>query len=600
MSNPGDKGKQPKENKPQRQYGRPAPGGGKPPVRKYGRPAPGADWDKKPAERRYGRPAPEGPTDKGPQGRRFGRPAPGSAPGPRPPVRKYGRPAPDATIDQKPREGHYGRPAPGGPPSPPPVRKYGRPAPQRPQPGRPFQPSPDRRRSDVPPKAAPILGKDARVAALLVLGRVLDGGAYASLSLDEVFQNMRLSPQDKRLAAVIVYKTIEDLLKIDFALGQYLKDAEALSGKIRNILRLSACQILLMDRIPDFAATNEAVELARASGLEEMTGLINGVLRSLIRGKDSLPWPKEGEEHYLSITHSMPQWLVDLILASYPRETAEGIIAYRSDSHAVTLRRNQMLTTQQEFQDILDKKTWEVLPGKLEEAVQVKGASDLARDPDFLGGRFSIQGEGSMMAAMALDPKAGMTVLDCCAAPGGKTCLMAELMQNTGRVHAWDVHDHRVDLIYAQAERLRLYNIRPAMRDATIYQERFDQMMDAVLLDAPCSGTGVMDNKPDIKYRLTQEGLEELVALQAKLLEVNARYVKPGGTLVYATCSLLPQENTEQVKRFLSTHDNFHLDALPDTIPAAFRDKQGEYGLQLLPHEDEVDGFFIARLKRST
>ena len=589
MADPKHKGKQSPQRPQERKYGRPAPGGLQPPVRKYGRPAPGPSSDQA-GEKRYGRPAPGASSDQ-PGEQRYGRPAPG---GQQPPVRKYGRPAPGPSSDQ-PGEKRYGRPAPGA--QQPPVRKYGRPAPAAPGP---FRQDPDRRRPVPGPKDAPILSKDARVAALLVLGRVLDGGAYASLTLDDVFQNMRLSPQDKRLAAVIVYKTIEDLIKIDFALGQFLEDAEALNGKIRNILRLSACQILLMDRIPDFAATNEAVELTRASGFEEMTGLVNGVLRSLIRGKDSLPWPLEGEESHLSITYSIPQWLADLILNSYPREQAEGIIKFRSDSHTVTLRRNQMLTTRQEFQDILDKKSWEVQPGVLEEAVRVKGASNLAQDPDFLGGRFSIQGEGSMMTAMAVAPAAGMTVLDCCAAPGGKTSLMAEMMQNTGRVHAWDVHEHRVDLIYAQAERLRLYNIRPAVRDATVYQERFDQTMDAVLLDAPCSGTGVMDNKPDIKYRLTPEGLEELIALQARLLKTNARYVKPGGVLVYATCSLLPQENMEQVRNFLAAHDDFQLDALPAGIPENFRDKQGEFGLQLLPHEDQVDGFFIARLKRST
>lgn len=606
MADPKHKGKQSPQRPQERKYGRPAPGAQQPAVRKYGRPAPGPSTDQQ-GERRYGRPAPGGPQ---PPARKYGRPAPGPssdqpgekrygrpAPGAQqPPVRKYGRPAPGPTSDQ-PGEKRYGRPAPGSPQ--PPVRKYGRPAPVSPRPGRAFQQDPAKRRPDLGPKDAPILSKDARVAALMVLGRVLDGGAYASLSLDEVFQNMRLSPQDKRLAAVIVYKTIEDLLKIDFALGQFLEDAEALNGKIRNILRLSACQILLMDRIPDFAATNEAVELTRASGFEAMTGLVNGVLRSLIRGKDSLPWPREGEENHLSITHSIPQWLADLILASYPREQAEGIIKFRSDSHAVTLRRNRMLTTREEFQDILSKKSWELEDGQLAEVIRVKGAGSLGQDPDFLAGRFSIQGEGSMMAAMAVDPRAGMTVLDCCAAPGGKTCLMAELMQNTGRVHAWDVHEHRVDLIYAQAERLRLYNIRPAVRDATVYQERFEQTMDAVLLDAPCSGTGVMDNKPDIKYRLTKEGLEELVALQARLLEVSARYVKPGGVLVYATCSLLPQENAEQVRQFLEHHKDFQLDALPDSIPEAFRAKQKEYGLQLLPHEDQVDGFFIARMKRS-
>ena len=409
---------------------------------------------------------------------------------------------------------------------------------------------------------------------------------------------MHLSQQDKRLTAVIVYKTVEDLLKIDYALDQYLQDAEALNGKVRNILRLTACQILLMDKIPDFAAVNEAVELTRSSGLEEMTGLVNGVLRSLIRGKDTLAWPKEEDPDYLSINHSIPQWLADIIVSSYPQEIARQIIAYRNPDHATVLRRNQTLVSQEEFEAILNKKTWEVSPGVLPDVYHVKGASDIVRDLDFQDGRFSIQGEGSMAAVLALAPKVGMMVLDSCAAPGGKACYLAELMQNTGRVHAWDIHEHRVDLIYAQAERLRLYNIRPAVRDSAAFQERYEQVMDAVLLDAPCSGTGVMDNKPDIKYRLTREGLEELSKLQALLLESNARYIKPGGVLVYSTCSLLPQENEEQIKNFLAKHPEFTLDQLPAAFPEQFKTHEGEYGVQLLPHRDKVEGFFIARLKR--
>lgn len=443
-----------------------------------------------------------------------------------------------------------------------------------------------------------ILSKDARMAALLVLTRVLNDGAYASLSLDEVFQNMRLSQQDKRLTASIVYKTTEDLLKIDYALGKFLQDAEALTGKIRNILRLSACQILLMDKIPDFAAVNEAVELTRASGFEEMTGLVNGVLRSLIREKDKLAWPTPDDPNYLSVIHSVPQWLVDLLVVAYPGQTGLDILAYRNPDHATTIRRNLLLLDQKGFEALLRKKTWQASPGILPGVYRIKGASDIARDLDFQGGRFAIQGEGSMVAALAVSPRAGMTVLDCCAAPGGKACYLGELMQNTGRVHAWDVHEHRVDLIYAQAERLRLYNVRPAVRDAAVYQERFDQTMDAVLLDAPCTGTGVMDNKPDLKYRLTPDGLEELVRLQAALLATNARYVKPGGLLVYSTCSLLPQENSMQVKAFLHDHPEFALEPLPEDIPEGFRQHQGEFGLQLLPHWDQVEGFFIARMRR--
>ena len=561
---------------------------GKPAERRFGRPAPEGQNTGRPAERRYGCPAPEGQNTGRPAERRYGRPAPQGQNTGKPAERRYGRPAPEGQNTGRPAERRFGRPAPQGQNTGKPAeRRFGRPAPVQ-------------NRPRVTERAQPILSKDARVAALLVLNRVLDGGAYASLSLDEVFQNMRLKPEDKRLAAVIVYKTVEDLIKIDFALDQYLKDAQALTGRIRNILRLSACQILLMDKIPDFAATNEAVELTRASGMEEMTGLVNGVLRSLIRGKDDLPWPKEGDANYLSITHSVPQWLVDHLFASYPAEIAQQIIAYRTNSHTVTLRRNKVLVSEEEFDSLLAQKPWEIVPGKLPGAVRAKGVSDLGRDTDFVNGKFSVQGEGSMMAVLALEPKVGMTVLDCCAAPGGKTAYIAELMQNTGRVHAWDVHEHRVELIYAQAERLRLYNIRPAVRDATVYLERFDQMMDAVLLDAPCSGTGVMDNKPDIKYRLTPEGLEELLTLQAKLLDTNARYVKPGGVLVYATCSLLPQENEQQVRSFLTAHPEFELLQLPGSIPLELSENQGEYGLQLLPHRDDIDGFFIAKMRRRT
>ena len=211
-------------------------------------------------------------------------------------------------------------------------------------------------------------------------------------------------------------------------------------------------------------------------------------------------------------------------------------------------------------------------------------------------GLYSVQGESSMLAARAVHAKNGMNVLDCCAAPGGKAAYIAEDMQNTGRVQAWDVYRHRVDLIQKNAERLRLYNVRPMMRDATVLREQFIGMMDAVLLDAPCSGTGVLGEKPDAKYRYSEEKVAELQKLQQTLMDTCCQYVKPGGTFVYATCSLLPEENGEQVRRFLSEHQDFHLDALPETIPDNLRQKYGETGLQLLPGIDGVEGFFIARM----
>ena len=257
-----------------------------------------------------------------------------------------------------------------------------------------------------------------------------------------------------------------------------------------------------------------------------------------------------------------------------------------------------MRLTDDEFAKLLEKKVWEVEKGAAPHAFRVRRASEIARDADYLAGNFSIQGESSMLAAQALDVRRGMQVLDCCAAPGGKTAYLAECMGGAGRVYAWDVHDHRVALLRAMMKRLRLENIRPAVRDACALKEDFVDAMDAVLLDAPCSGLGVMDNKPDIKYRAKEESVEGLVKLQEKLLDSCCRYVKKGGELVYSTCSLLPEENGDQMARFLRRHSEFEIAPLPESFPAALRTRYSETGLQLLPHRDGVEGFFIARLRR--
>ncbi len=529
---------------------------------------------------RYGKPADGKPFAKrAPEGQRPARGGPYGKPAGERPARSgpYGKPAGERPA----RSGPYGKPV-----------GEGRPAFRR-QPG-PMSPRP------VPPRpAAPILSPDARRSALLVLNRVLIDEGFASLSLDEQFQQATLSPRDKRLATALVYTTLENLLKLDFALDRFLKDRTELDPRVLNLLRMSACQLLLMDRVPDFAAVNEAVNLTRGMGLEAMTGLVNGVLRSLVREKDNIPWPQEGDPDYLSITYSIPAWLIERITAGYGEETARQIVAFRKSQHAITIRRNTLRLSQKEFDEVLGKKVWQLSPGLLPDVHHVSGAASIARDIHFLEGAFSIQGEGSMMAALAVAPGIGARVLDACAAPGGKTCLMAEMMQNTGRIHAWDVHEHRIKLLEAQLERLRIYNVRPAVRDASVHQERFDGEMDAVLIDAPCSGTGVMAEKPDVKCRLTPEGLAALQDIQHRLLDACAPYVKSGGTLVYATCSLLPEENSQQIERFLREHPEFSLDRLPESIPESFRAHSGAQGLQLLPHRDGVEGFFIARMKKA-
>ena len=483
-------------------------------------------------------------------------------------------------------------------------RKYGKPARRdadRRQGQRKPAASPVPNRAPVRPAARPADAPSSlsRRVALDVFEDVVRKGAYAALALDERLQNNRLSQLDKRFCASIVYRTLENLIRIDYALSFFLKDAQSLDFRVVDILRISACQMLFHDRIPDSAVVDEAVRLTRSLGLEGLTGVTNAVLRSLARGKDEIKWPSPEEgARYLSIMYSVPLWLAERLTDAYGAQEAREICAYRNERHDTVIRPNLMRFSDEAFEKLLDKKVWEKERGVVPHAFRIRMASDIGRDADFLGGNCSIQGESSMLSAQAVGVKRGMQVIDCCAAPGGKTAYLAESMQGTGRVYAWDVHEHRVNLIRAMMRRLKLENIRPAVRDASVLKEDLIATADAVLLDAPCSGLGVMDDKPDIKLRATRESVEELTKIQRKLLDTCCQYVKRGGTLVYSTCSLLPEENADQIRSFLADHPEFSIAPLPADIPAHFRDRCGEYGLQLLPHRDQVEGFFIARLNR--
>ena len=441
-------------------------------------------------------------------------------------------------------------------------------------------------------------GLAARRVALKVLREVTEEGAYASLSLDKALTGSGLSGADRRLASRLVYDTLDHLIYLDYILSQIMA-REDTDIKLRNVLRLGACQILLEDRIPESAATNTSVQLCTEIGLEGLKGVCNGILRNLLRKKEELqmPDPETEPEKYFSVKYSVPEWLGARLREDWGAEEAARIASWRNPDGGITIRRNLLREDEAGFEKILEKKIWSREKTELPGAWRVSGAMDIARDADFLAGRFSIQSESSMMVCLAMDVRRGMKVLDCCAAPGGKTCYLAELMGDTGRVQAWDLHEHRVQLIEAQQKRLGLENIRPIRRDASVYREDLEDSMDAVLLDAPCSGLGVLAEKPDIKLRVTEESLAELTALQEKLLETVCRYVRPGGTLVYSTCSLLKEENEHRVRAFLEKHPEFEAEALPETIPEKFRQHQG-LGLQLLPHRDGVEGFYLARMRR--
>ncbi len=438
----------------------------------------------------------------------------------------------------------------------------------------------------------------ARRIALRVIRQVTEQGAYASLSLDKALENCGLISADRRLISRLVYDTLDHLIYLDYMLGQVMT-REDTDIKLRNILRLGACQILLEDRIPESAATNTCVQLCAENGMEGLKGVCNGILRNLVRKKDELvlPDPETEPDKADSVRYSLPEWLWKKLKAHYGRETAVRIAESPKPAESWTVRPNLTRLTDEEFEKLLEKKVWEKEKTDLPHAWRIRGAMNIARDADFMNGSFSIMTGGSMIACMAMDVKRGKQILDCCAAPGGKTCYLAEMMAGTGRIQAWDIHEHRTAMIEAQARRLGLENIRPMVRDALKRREDLAGTMDGVLLDAPCTGLGMMAEKPDIKLRVSEESLKELTEMQQRLLDTVCEYVKEGGTLVYSTCSILPEENEMQAEAFLQRHPEFEETDLPETIPERYR-RYRRTGLQLLEYRDGVEGFYICRMRR--
>lgn len=439
-----------------------------------------------------------------------------------------------------------------------------------------------------------------RDAALCAVRDVEENGAYVSQALDRALSASKLSDNDRRLCAALVYTCVENRLRIDYALSRYVKTKP--DGVVAGIMSIAAAQLLYMDRIPSHAAVNEAVEQARRWKRSDQTGFVNACLRGMIRDRDGgVPFLPEGGDGAArdSIRYSFSEDAVRALTNAYGEDEARLIMGYAPASRsAVTVRANASMTPPGGFEAYLDKCGLKWTRASVPGCYHIENARDVESLEGYRRGILTVQGESSALAAMACACRPGMTVLDACAAPGGKTCLMAEAMQGTGRVYAWDVRDARCDLIRHAARRMKLDNIRVMTHDATADYPDFRGAMDAVLVDAPCTGLGVAYEKPDIKYTLTRAKIDELTILQTRILDACADHVKPGGLLVYSTCSLLPEENTAQMDAFLAGHPEFEPLEDPSFLPEELRRYYQDGRIQILPHRDGMDGFFIGRMRR--
>ncbi|MDQ0059578.1 16S rRNA (cytosine(967)-C(5))-methyltransferase RsmB [Paenibacillus harenae] len=453
--------------------------------------------------------------------------------------------------------------------------------------------------------------KSPRELAMDVLVKVAETGAYSNLQLNRTLQDARLERADAGLVTELVYGTIQRQLTLDYWLDKFVaKGVRKLQPWVHQLLRLSAYQLLYLDRIPSHAAVNEAVTIAKKRGHMGISGMVNGVLRSMDRGKSELSpdhIKHDDPAVRLSLRHSYPEWLVRRWLATYGAETTESICAAGNDQPHASIRVNTLRTSREALLELLRESGYNAEASKIAPSgINVGKGGNMADTIEFREGLWSVQDESSMLVAEVVAPAAGMKVLDCCAAPGGKSTHLAELMGGKGKVWANDLHEHKRELIVSQTERLKLRNVEAITEDATKLSERFAPgSMDAVLLDAPCSGFGVIRRKPEIRWTKTAGDVAEIAAVQHRLLDAVCGLVREGGVLVYSTCTMEAEENEEQVAAFLQRHPEFERDAAgwPDTIADSLRET-GVIGddfngqAQLLPHHFGSDGFFIARMVR--
>lgn len=447
--------------------------------------------------------------------------------------------------------------------------------------------------------------KTAREVALEVLVQVDKDGSYSNLQLNESLNRNQLERVDAGLATELVYGTIQHMYTIDGVLERKVaKGISKLKPWVRNLLRMSLYQLHYLDRIPDHAAVHEAVTIAKRRGQQATGGFVNGVLRGVMRDPEVWNAPKAADPaSRIAWEHSHPEWLVKRWIQIYGEQATEEMCIANNEAPHASARVNGTKVSRDELLQEMKASGLYVQPSPLsKDGIVAGGAGNLALTDWYREGKLSIQDESSMLVVEAVRPVSGMRVLDCCAAPGGKSMHIAERMNNSGEVWSNDVHAHKVKLIQDQATRLGLTCIHTLNEDATTLSDQLEEAsFDAVLLDAPCTGFGVIRRKPDLKWRKRPADVEAIAAVQAELIVEASKLVKPGGRLVYSTCTVEREENELIVEQFLQKYPDWKADdswklVLPqnELKEALERSKPGM--LQVLPQDGDSDGFFIACL----
>lgn len=431
----------------------------------------------------------------------------------------------------------------------------------------------------------------ARNTALAALIACRKNDAWSDGVLKDYIRRDRLDSRDAALATRLCYGVVQNRLLLDFYLTEFVKGGlRKLQPVVQDILRLGVYQIVFMDRIPPSAAVNEAVEQGKRYANPRAAGLINGVLRSVLRAGKDLPQPSD-----LSTRYSHPEGLVELLRDNVGEDLLESLLQSHNTSPATVVQVNPLKTTEADLCRRWDEQGVTYVPHPwMPGCYELSGTGNLEQMDTFRDGSLLVQDAAAKLPAVVADIEPGMSILDCCAAPGGKSFAAAMALQNRGKLISCDIHPHKIQLIEKGAERLGIETLTAQVQDASAFNPQWENAMDVVLADVPCSGLGTIRKKPDIRYKALKP-LEGLPAVQRRILDNVCRYVRPGGVLVYSTCTILHRENEDIVDSFLREHPDFAAErmALPEGLGAGAVSR-----LTLLPCVHQCDGFFVAKLRK--
>lgn len=440
---------------------------------------------------------------------------------------------------------------------------------------------------------------NSRKTAFKVLLKIEQDGAYSNIALNNAVKEGELTPLDAAFTSALVYGVLERKITLDYIIKQYSKiPLRKIELKTKIILRLGLLQMAFMDKVPESAAVNESVKLAKQQKLQKSSGFINAILRSFARDNCKVKYPDiKNKAEYYSVKYSCPQPLVKLWLESYGEENAKGILEKLSGRPNIYARVNTLRTTAEKLIDALaDDKVKAEKVDFPENSVRLADTGSIERLKAYKGGLFHIQDLSSQLCTYFLSAEKGQTVLDICSAPGGKTFTTAEYMHNSGKIIACDMYEHKLKLIEKGAKRLGIDIVETCLRDGSSDENPLP-MADRILCDVPCSGLGVLSRKPEIRYK--DDIIDtNLADIQYKILCESAKYLKKGGKLVYSTCTLNPQENNKNTAKFLAEHSDFEGVALELHPQLGRAYEEQPYEITLMPHSYDGDGFYISVFTR--